>query len=75
MEILNHPALLVVAIILSTLSSVFLWRGIKEKDVPNLLFGVGTGIPPLDMRNFNVWLLGAGISFLGYWLRNKMDAA
>ncbi len=73
MEIMMHPEQLAIAIILTAVSSFFLWNAFKERNVPNLLLGIGFSIPTVDIPNIWYWAAGAATCALGIWFKNAMD--
>ncbi len=73
MEIFDHPVLLVFAGILSLLSGWFCWVGFKEKDVPNIMYGIGLGVPTMAMMDWRFWAAGLGICAGGVYLRRSLE--
>ena len=74
MEILNHPYLLLIAVALSLVSSLYLWRGYRERDVPALLMGIGLAIPTFDMMSMETWIAGIVVCLFAWWMKSKMES-
>ncbi len=74
MEIFNHPFLLLLAVALSLVSSLYLWRGFREKDMPALLMGLGLAIPTFDMMSLEAWGAGIFVCVVAWWMKNKMES-
>lgn len=73
MEVLSNPYLLVLAIVLSVVSTKFLWRGYKEKHISSWIYGLGTGIPTLAISNYKAWGVGIALCIAGYYIKNTYD--
>lgn len=72
MEILNHPGLLFVDIVLSVLSSWFCWIAFRKKEAPQLLYGIGLAIPTFSVQSFSYWATGAAVCTAGWWLQRLL---
>ena len=72
MEILNHPWLLFIDIVLSVFSSWFCWIAFRKKDPAQLLLGIGTAIPTFSVQSFSYWAAGVAVCGVGWWLQRIM---
>ena len=68
MEILESPVLLVVFLLLSAVSFVFIVAGAKSRNGPWVLYGIGAAIPTFALRSPIAWLAGVAVAGLGYLL-------
>lgn len=68
----DNPFLIFLLIILSLVSFVFTWAGIKARRPVWVLYGVGAGIPPMDIANLTYWLVGLLCVGAGYWLSKRI---
>ncbi len=73
MEAFSNPYLLVLMLILSTISTKFLWKGFKDKHISSWLYGIGTGIPTFAMTNYKTWVVGVLFCVGGYYIKNNYD--
>lgn len=62
----------VVVIVLSVVSSVFCWTGLRGKNVAHLLWGTGLAVPTFGVSEPRLWFVGATIVALGFWVHRKM---
>jgi hypothetical protein len=74
MEIFSSPLSLFAIIVLSVLSTYFFWLGFRERDMPAILIGTGTGVPTLSIMDYRFWVAGVAVTLLGFWLRRKMES-
>lgn len=73
-ETLPNPYLFTALIVLTMLSTFFTLMGIKEKNIPNFIIGVGAGIPTFALANWKMWVCGAAIVGTGMYLRSKLNS-
>ncbi len=71
MGITAHPFVLIIAIVLSLLSSWLSWRAFREKNGPDLLMGIGLGLPLLSQNDWRFWAAGLGLCAFGLWLKKN----
>lgn len=73
MDVLDHPMLLLFAILLSLLGSFYLWRSFRERNSPDLLIGIGLNIPTLGMSDWQMWAAGIAVCAVGIWLKKYLE--
>lgn len=61
-------------IVLSMVSSLFCWTGVRRRNVAHLLWGIGLGIPTFNLLSWKMWLGGAAVCALGAWMQSKLQA-
>lgn len=71
MEIFNNPVLLSIAIVLTIISSVLTWIGLRHKNMPYLVVGIGLGVPTFDMLDYRMWVVGLLVCGLGVWIHYR----
>ena len=74
MEALSNPYSLFLIILLSVVSTVFVLKGMKQKEVGSLLLGIGIGLPPIDLYDYRIWAAALGVCFLGVWFQRKIGS-
>lgn len=72
-EGLDDPVNLMLVIMLSLASTIFMGKGFKEKSVSNLLMGIGTGVPTMAATDWRFWLAGAAMTYGGWWLKREYE--
>ncbi len=72
-ETLSNPYALTALIVLSILSSAWLWTGLRHGDMPKLCLGIGTLIPTFDILNWKAWAFGAAFCVAGLWVQSKLE--
>ena len=66
MEILNHPLLLALVVLLSAVSFVFVTAGMKSRNGPWVFYGIGAAVPTFAIRSPLAWLVGVAFVAAGY---------
>jgi hypothetical protein len=67
-EILENPLLLTLFLLLSAVSFVFLVAGVKSRNGPWVLYGIGAAIPTFAIRSPLAWLAGVVVAGMGWAL-------
>ncbi len=73
MEIFNHPLELIIAILLSVVSTWWTIVGFRRKDIPLTLYGIAAGIPTVAMEYWRAWLIAVLMFAFGWWLRDRIE--
>jgi hypothetical protein len=71
---LNNPWALGAIIFLSIVSSVYLWIGLKQKEIWKVIVAVGVGLPSYSITNWKMWGAGCVVCGLGLWFRTYLDS-
>jgi hypothetical protein len=74
MQLFANPFTLFVIITLSLISTVIVWRGVRERNVPALIMGTGIGIPTFSLSDYRFWICGVAVTAFGFWLHRKMTS-
>jgi len=68
----SNPYTLLVQIVLSVISSWYLWRGFRDKNSADLLLGIGSGIPSFAPASWQAWVAGIAVWAVGRSLKRSL---
>ncbi len=71
MDVFDSPFLTILLILLSLISFVLTWSGIKSRNLPWALYGIGAGVPAMGLRHVGYWVVGGLFVGLGRWVSRR----
>ena len=73
MDILNHPWEIVLALLLTIVSTIWSIQGLRRKDIPLFIYGLAAGIPTFAIESWQAWFIAGLCAAFAWWLRQKTE--
>ncbi len=71
LEMIDNPFLLTATLLLSLVSSMYIWRAFRQKDGMSGLLGIAISIPTFNISSGLFWAVGIAFTSLIFWARRR----
>lgn len=73
-EIFSNPYALTAALVLGIVSTYFCIAGMRQRNMPSFLLGIGVGLPSFNVFSWKLWVAGGAVSGLALYLRSQINS-
>ncbi len=74
LDILSNPFAMAIILVLTIASTAYCWMGMRQKNMPMFLIGLGLGGPTFDIVDWRFWVASALVVAVGFWLKARTDS-